>query len=187
MSVSGALGQVSFTLRIELEGIEPIVWRRLLVPGEFRLSTLHDVFQAAMGWQDLHLHSFTIDDTDYAMLDEDAPDDEIDEATVTVLEVLRGQTRFRYTYDFGDDWCHDIAIEDEVRTQRSLKLAVCVDGENGCPPEDCGGPEGYRALCAVLADPTNAEHERFRDSVGGSFDPRRFDVVAVNAELQRLR
>ena len=55
------------------------------------------------------------------------------------------------------------------------------------PPEDCGGPDGYRRLCGILADPTHREHERLRRWVGGSFDPNSFDLAAVNTELQRLR
>jgi hypothetical protein len=36
------------------------VWRRLLVPSEFRLSQLHDVLQTAFGWHNSHLHEFRI-------------------------------------------------------------------------------------------------------------------------------
>ena len=43
------------------------MWRRVLVPGEVRLSKLHDVFQAAMGWTNSHLHSFTIGDRLFGM------------------------------------------------------------------------------------------------------------------------
>jgi hypothetical protein len=185
--VSLAPGQVSFTLRIQLEDVEPAIWRRLLVPGEFRLSQLHDVFQAAMGWRNSHLHSFTVGDAEYGMQDEDAPDDEIDEASVTVVEVLGDQERFSYVYDFGDDWVHEVTVESQARTRRNLKFAVCIDGANACPPEDCGGPSGYDDLRRVLADPTRDEHEELLGWVGGSFDPSTFDLAGVNADLQRVR
>ena len=59
-----------------------MIWRRVLVPGSVRLSKLHDMLQAAMGWTDSHLHAF------------------------------RDQGRFVYEYDFGDSWSHDVVIED---------------------------------------------------------------------------
>lgn len=43
-------------LRIDLKGIKPPVWRRVLVPYNITLGKLHDVIQAAMGWTDSHLH-----------------------------------------------------------------------------------------------------------------------------------
>jgi len=35
----------------------------------------------------------------------------------------------------------------------SVKYPVCVDGERGCPPEDCGGIREYERLLKVLASP----------------------------------
>jgi hypothetical protein len=51
-------GQPVFQLRILLEDVDPVIWRRVLVLGSVRLSKLHDMFQAAMGWTDSHLHAF---------------------------------------------------------------------------------------------------------------------------------
>ena len=36
------------TLRIDLQNIEPLVWRRLLVDGDTTLGKLHHCIQAAM-------------------------------------------------------------------------------------------------------------------------------------------
>jgi hypothetical protein len=77
-----------FQLRITLEGVAPAVWRRLLVPGSVRLAKLHDVFQAAMGWMDSHLHSFTIAGQRYGMHFDDYPEHEIGEKEVTVLQAV---------------------------------------------------------------------------------------------------
>ena len=143
-----------------------------------------------MGWRNSHLHSFTMGDVTYGGHDEDWSDDEIDEideTTVTLVHALADHKRFLYVYDFGDDWCHDIVVEDEVRTRDGLKFAVCVDGANACPPEDCGGTSGYAELRDILADPTRDEREELLDWLGGAFDPSAFDLVAVNAALQRVR
>ena len=49
-----------YQLRIRIRHISPQIWRRLLVPAQATLSQLHDVLQAAMGWQDDHLHEFCV-------------------------------------------------------------------------------------------------------------------------------
>jgi hypothetical protein len=38
-----------YTLRVELERIEPPIWRRIQVPTSITLPKLHTVLQAAMG------------------------------------------------------------------------------------------------------------------------------------------
>lgn len=180
-------GQVALQLRIELKDVTPAIWRRLVVPASVRLAKLHDMFQASMGWTNSHMHSFTVGDSLYGMHLEDWPDEEIDEKTVTVQQALRGHRRFVYDYDFGDGWCHKVAIEGETHSTHGLKVAVCLDGQNACPPEDCGGPGGYEHLLVVLNDPSHEDYEDLLGWVGGPFDPTAFDLVSTNAELQRLR
>jgi hypothetical protein len=46
--------------------VDPIVWRRVLVPAQSRLGQLHQVLQAAMGWTDSHLHYFKFGELTYA-------------------------------------------------------------------------------------------------------------------------
>jgi hypothetical protein len=50
-----------YELRIELENIEPRIWRRVLVSGNISLGKLHQVIQAAMGWDASHLHEVISD------------------------------------------------------------------------------------------------------------------------------
>ena len=45
---------------IELKGIEPKVWRRLVLPRSTNLVQLHYILQAAFGWTDIRLHYFLI-------------------------------------------------------------------------------------------------------------------------------
>jgi len=180
-------GQSVIQLRIALDEVEPTVWRRLLVPGNVRLAKLHDMLQTAMGWTNSHLHRFVIGDAIYGMHFDDSPEDEIDEKEVTVPRAISEHTPFTYEYDFGDGWEHEIVIEASTRTPRGLKHAVCLGGENACPPEDCGGPGGYAELLEVLRDPAHEDHDHFTEWVGGSFDPAFFEIIAVNVALQQVR
>ena len=68
-----------------------------------------------------------------------------------------------------------------------LKFAVCLDGQNACPPEDRGGVSGYRAMLQALNDPAAEEHESYLAWLGGPFDPAHFDLAEANAALQGVR
>jgi hypothetical protein len=49
-----------YQIKVTLVGTDPPIWRRLLVPAQATLGQLHDVVQAAMGWDDDHLHEFSV-------------------------------------------------------------------------------------------------------------------------------
>jgi len=183
-------GQQVFQLRIELDEVTPAIWRRILVPGGIRLAKLHLILQAAMGWTNSHLHAFTIDGERYGMhlgddfLDEDL--DLLDEKSVTVIHALGDRGRIAYAYDFGDGWDHTVIVEERSTITYGLKHAVCLDGANACPPEDCGGAGGYEDLLLALADPSHEDHDDLLEWIGGPIDPTAFDIVATNVALQRV-
>lgn len=58
-------GAKIYQLKITLCGIEPPIWRRVLVPGNIKLDMLHETIQGAMGWKNCHLHEFVINGTTY--------------------------------------------------------------------------------------------------------------------------
>jgi hypothetical protein len=187
LTASQPAGQSIFQLRIALADVRPLVWRRVLVPGSIRLNTLSEVLLAAMGWSNSHLHAFRIDDKIFGPNDDDSPEDEIDERSVTVLQALRDQRQFVFDYDFGDGWEHEVLIEEITWSSHGLQVAVCIDGDNACPPEDVGGAAGYEVFLAAIADPDHEEHDSYLEWVGGSFDPAEFDLAAANAACQRVR
>lgn len=45
-----------YRLYVFLLDIAPPIWRRIELSSETSLAQLHKVLQAAMGWQDYHLH-----------------------------------------------------------------------------------------------------------------------------------
>jgi len=48
------------TLRIELRGSDPLIWRVVEVPTSITLKVLHDIVQVSMGWCDYHLWEMVI-------------------------------------------------------------------------------------------------------------------------------
>ena len=60
-----------YQLLIELDEVEPRVWRRLWVPDTLTMAKLDRVIQTAMGWTNSHLHEFEVDGKRYGI-----PDDE---------------------------------------------------------------------------------------------------------------
>ena len=181
-------GDAVLQLKISLLGIsDPPVWRRLLVPAAIKLDRLHDLIQAAIGWHDGHLHAFSAGGVDYGI-----PDPELghrDERRTPLRRLLakRGD-RVRYTYDFGDDWEHEIVVEKVLAAEPGARYPVCIGGRGACPPEDCGGTWGYAELRATLADPDHAEeHDQMLEWLGleraDEFDATAFDIDAVNEAL----
>jgi len=174
-----------YLLHVQLAEIEPPIWRRLAVPGPRTLHALHGILQAAMPWQDYHLYQFEIGGTRY----EDPNPDDRDPAvpdprafTIDQLDLVQG-SQFRYTYDFGDDWHHDVTLEGVVPLPRDFLRPVCLGGARACPPEDCGGVGGYEELLAALRRPQSAAAREYREWLGRMYDPEELDLAAINVRL----
>ncbi len=170
---------MSHQLKVTLEGVEPPVWRRLVVPSEFTLFELHCAIQVAMGWEDCHLHDFEIKRQRYAVPNGDDFGGPLDETQARLHDVAGLRTKIRYQYDFGDSWNHVVVVE-KILADTEVAPPVCTDGARACPPEDSGGPWGYSEKLEALADP---DSEELRDWMGEDFDPERFEIDAVNRKL----
>jgi hypothetical protein len=182
-------GPVDFVLQVKISLLgssKPPVWRRLLVPADIRLDRLHGVIQAAMGWEDYHMHAFSDGSCEYGLADPELGHRDERKATLGRLLKREGE-RMRYTYDFGDDWEHEIVVEKVLAAEPGVRYPVCVAGKGACPPEDCGGVWGYEDLCEALANPAHEQHQEMLEWLGlqtaAEFDPARFDAEEVNRAL----
>ncbi|HXP83933.1 MAG TPA: plasmid pRiA4b ORF-3 family protein [Bryobacteraceae bacterium] len=178
-----------YQIKVTLLGTKPPIWRRLLVPGKFTLEQLHDVLQAAMGWQDCHLHEFRVGRDRFGVPD---PNDRlmglpacIHERKVRLSDVLlKPGAQGEYTYDFGDSWEHVLSVEKILLPEAGLSYPLCTDGKLHGPPEDCGGLPGFYNFLEAIQDPDHDEHGELLEWIGGSFDPESFSAGAVNQRLQ---
>lgn len=172
-----------YELDVTLEGIEPPITRRLEVRGGLTLAGLHVVLQAAMGWEDSHLHEFKIGRATYGCPDDDDWGAKVkDEAEVRLDEVLRRGLRFRYRYDFGDSWGHAVRVVRVRPADDDTPPARCTGGARACPPEDCGGPHSYLDLLDAFADARHPDHARAVEWLG-DVDPEAFDPDRASAAM----
>ncbi|MFH0959121.1 MAG: plasmid pRiA4b ORF-3 family protein [Pseudomonadota bacterium] len=177
-----------YLLKIQLLDIEPKIWRRFLVPANITLDRLHDVIQIVMGWTNSHLHEFTIGKKRYTEFRE-SKEDGLECGRYRLVDLIKQKNRtFRYLYDFGDGWEHELTIEENnyFNPERGIEL-TCLEGERACPPEDVGGVPGYVEFCKILKDPHNEEYETYMEWSGGDYDSERFDVDPINLELMKYR
>lgn len=182
MGIATRKAEEVISLKVTLRGIRPPIWRRLEVPTRLSLGGLHDAIQAAMGWGGHHLYVFDVAGRSYG--DPARVDDVADDERLTVGGVLKaGVKRFTYTYDFGDDWEHEIVIEGRKAAVGGRRYPACTAGKRNCPPDDCGGVWGYRDLLAALADPSRCEAHERSEWMDMDFDPEQFSVEIVDARI----
>ncbi len=176
-----------FSLRIELLHIQPLIWRRLLVPSSISLPDLHLAIQGAMGWTDSHLHQFEINGKSYGEPDPYGEVEIIPEEGKKLSAVLGKEVgEFVYQYDFGDSWEHRVVVEQTQKAHPAWSGPLCVAGEGACPPEDVGGIYGYAAFLEAIADPQHEEHVHLLRWAGGVFDPEGFDINSANERIATL-
>lgn len=175
-----------YQLKISLLDCEPPVWRRVVVRPSLTFRQLHHVIQAVMGWKDYHLYEFQGNGERVGEPDPEDPDDEIVAAAwLRVRGLLRSAgDRLVYIYDFGDDWRHEILLEDLPPASEHKTHPLCMSGERACPPEDVGGPYGYADWLELLHDEDPLRAEEARVVLGRRFDPERFDVKSANRRLR---
>ncbi len=183
-----------YLLKVSLEGIKPLIWRRLQVPGSANLGWLHAVIQVAMGWSNSHLHQFVLGERLYSdpsfELDEFEDDPHVfDENTTAIRDIApRAKSAFVYEYDFGDSWEHRITVEKILHADPAAgRFAQCLDGGRACPPEDCGSVWGYADLLKIIRNPKHKEYESMMEWLDGEFDPEAFDRDKINKYLRKLK
>jgi hypothetical protein len=177
-----------YQIKVTLDESKPPIWRRLLVPGDVTLEHLHYIIQVAMGWTNSHLHQFIVGQT---YIGEPHPDygfEMQNERRVKLNQVApREGFKFRYEYDFGDSWLHNLLVEKIVEPEPGQQYPACIKGKRACPPEDVGGVWGYDTFLESIRDPGHPEHQMYREWIGGEFDPEEFDLEETNEILQELR
>ena len=147
-----------YQFKITLLEAKPPIWRRIQVQ-DCTLDKLHEHIQTAMGWTNRHLHQFEIKGDRYG-------DPELSTTGSRTLSAVDStktgsatfpedgkRFAFKYEYDFGDGWEHEVLFEGCPCRSKKAKVPIAWKVQRACPPEDCGGIWGYYDMLAALADP----------------------------------
>src|SRR5208283_2639613 len=135
-----------YEIKVELQGIDPPIWRFLQVPSYTSLVKFHRILQKAMGWKNCHLHEFNTGTRPFDKLSE----------SFDLEKAFSNRKTILYVYDQGDGWEHEITLLGVTEGNGEI---VSTAGARACPPEDCGGPPGYYSLLVALSDPEQADHD----------------------------
>ncbi|MGP8215046.1 MAG: plasmid pRiA4b ORF-3 family protein [Bacteroidia bacterium] len=176
-------------VKITLENIKPLIWRRLLISSCTTFYELHHILQIAFGWKNHHLFQFKIEDYYIGIPD---PDYDIGgvikmiDAKDVVMDKILTEKGYEitYEYDFGNNWKHTIIVEKFLNVEPGICSPSCMAGKRAAPPEDCGGVKGYYSIMETIIDKNHKEYKRLMGN--RAFNPEYFNIDRVNNQLARL-
>lgn len=137
---------MNFIIKISLNCISQRPYRTFKVHDSITLFELHKLIQIAFAWDDSHLFVFTRKDIEYADERMDGVDDEDEDDILDCSEIklkdlnLIEKERFKYLYDFGDNWMHTIFIE---KIEEGEKVIEYISGKGNTIMEDGQGIQKY--------------------------------------------
>lgn len=181
-------------ITVTLEDVAPEVTRKLEVPADIALDRLHEVLQAAFGWDNAHLFMFCAGEPYQSDAERwvmpgfaDSPEElPADQTTLARVLAKTGVQQLTYLYDFGDDWQHRIDIGKTAQAEPSQTYPRLTAITGTCPPDDIGGPPGYEMFLEAMADPEHPQHEELRDWHGGPFNPDKPEEAALRKDVAAL-
>jgi hypothetical protein len=178
----------SYLLHISITFSDPLIWRRVQVPGTFTLAQLHDIIQLSMGWSDSYVHQFLVGKISYEpTMKNNIPREStrFDERKYKLHTLEEGMRfMFTYLYDAGEGWEHEIRLEEVVPPTRQLRHPILLSGEMACPPETVGDIHEYHQLLSALDLPDNKGSASLYKLTGRpDFDPHYFDLEAAKKRV----
>lgn len=175
--------------KITLTGSSPSIWRRFWIESDLTFYDLHHVVQLVMGWTNSHLYQFIYERHSAIGNPELLESDDVADDKDTFVEVIfdSAGAEVVYEYDFGDGWKHILELEKVLEKKPSQQYPFCLEGEQSCPPEDCGGIPGFYEMMKVLKNKKHPRHKETKEWIGGGYEAGVFDMKAVNNKLKNLQ
>ncbi len=182
----------SYILHISIAFSDPLIWRRVQVPGHVNLSQFHEVIQNAMGWSDSHVHQFLVGKISYEptqKLNKPRESKRFDEANYKLFTLEEGMLfMFTYLYDAGEGWEHQITLEEVVPPTTKLSYPILLSGEMACPPEEVGDVHIYNNLTLAQETPGHKEYNTLSELAEvANFDPSYFDFETAKERVNKLK
>jgi hypothetical protein len=182
----------SYILHVSITFSDPLIWRRIQVPGTFTLAQLHDTIQLSMGWSDSYVHQFLVGKISYEpTMKSNVPRESkrFDEHNYKLHTLEEGMRfMFSYIYDAGEGWEHEIHMEEVIPPTRQLKHPILLSGEMACPPEEVGDIHQYHQLITALESKDDKKQNSLYELTGRpDFDPSYFDLEAAKKRVSMGR
>ncbi len=185
-------------LKIAILGVEPQIWRHLLIRGDMTFKKLSDAICNIFSWTGYSQYYFAIMDgaTDVGVR---LPSSVESSECFSDFELSPGE-RMLYIYKAGDssDWTVEITFENFVAIDQNVQYPHCTGGELAGPPERCGGPDAYQRAYYYLSRQksrgsktstgkiSRLEKDWYRDNYR-FFDPDQFDLNEANRKLSQRK
>lgn len=170
----------AFQMKITLRGMKPPVWRRFFVPEDMTFNDLAKVLIRVMGWAGYHMAAFELPKSGMNIIAASWTDEmelgERNGKTVKLSDFLPAEKKFIFVYDMGDNWEHEVVIEDVRENYPALYPAVLAY-EGDCPPDDSGGVWAYME---ILAENNEDKNARIGKTVA-------YDMNSVNLALREIK
>jgi hypothetical protein len=136
-----------YRLRVVVRGVNPLIWRRLLIPADTTIAGLHAVLESRSAGTATTCTGSSSTDASTASATPGGPSFGADPRRVRLGDLgLRPTEGFTYHHDFTAGWCLDLRVE-QIRTdlaaQKGQHCPVCTGGRRAGPPEDCGGVQAF--------------------------------------------
>jgi len=181
----------SYILHMSLTFSDPLIWRRVQIPGTATLAGLHHVIQKSMGWSDSHFHQFIVGKISFEpTMRTNAPrvSKRFDEDKYQLHTLEEGMNfLFSYIYDAGEGWEHEVHLEEVVPATTPLNGPIILAGERACPPEDVGDIHEYHQLISAFENPDSKDYHRLYEITGRpDFDPAVFDLESAKKRIGLL-
>lgn len=159
----------TYSLKVSIDGTNPLVWRKIVVPDHITFHQLHLVIQECFQWKNYHLYEFEIPGVEEPITrfysDFDAEErDGSDGREILIDPYMEEGARFRYVYDLGDWWEHVIDVL-EVDPLGSARMPYVTAFQGESLIEDAGGVDGYYETMRILDDPEDPEYRETREWV----------------------
>ncbi len=189
---------VIYQLKIAILGVEPQIWRQLLIRGDMTFKKLSDAICNILSWTGYSQYYFAVMDgaTDVGIR---LPSSVENSECFSNFELSPGE-KMLYIYKYGDgnDWTVEITFEKFVPIDQNLQYPHCAAGGLAGPPERCGGPDAYQRAYYYLSRQksrgsktstgkmSRLEKDWYRENYR-FFDPDQFDLNEANRKLSQRK
>lgn len=179
-----------YEIKVTVRDTHPPVWRRLQIPSRITFHELNAIIQLAFDWCGYHMYDFEIGATlheEGIFIELPNPDNDFWHKTKNskkekIDKYFEKYKTMKYTYDFDDNWIHDIKIEKVVETDVKFVNPICIKAKMAELPEDCGGQWGYEELLDILADKKHPRYKEMKEWIENGYFTWHEDRTYVNLD-----